>query len=85
MTINNINKGRAVQINESWLNRHVKSIYNQPPSSLRRAGLQYCAEVFGPQYLHDCFGLSLSHTARFGDPDDRMIEDIIVDEITKRN
>lgn len=81
----NINKGRAVQINESWLNRHVKSIYNQPPSSLRRAGLQYCAEVFGPQYLHDCFGLSLSHTARFGDPDDRMIEDIIVDEITKRN
>ncbi|MDU5436063.1 MAG: phosphoribosylamine--glycine ligase, partial [Enterococcus faecalis] len=27
----------------------------------------------------------LEFNARFGDPDDRMIEDIIVDEITKRN
>ena len=75
-------KGRAHQISTQWLNRRVKSIYDITPSMLRRAGLQYCAEMFGPQYLHDCFGLSLTHTARFGDPNDRIIEDIIKDELT---
>ncbi|WP_204319142.1 hypothetical protein [Bacillus cereus] len=77
-----VQKGSALQVSNKWINRHVKAVYDKTPSMLRKAGLQYCAEKFGPQFLHDCFGISLSHTGRFGNPDDWIIEDILAEELT---
>lgn len=76
----NIICNASVQVTKKWVLSHTKKLVGYAPSDLRRAGLQYCAEVFGPEYLHDCFGLSLTHAARFGNPDDWIIEDIINDE-----
>lgn len=73
--------GKASQINNKWVNKHVKNVYEANPSTIRRAGLQFCAEKFGPQYLHDCFGLSLSHMSRFGDTEEYLIEELIEDEL----
>ena len=72
------------QVTKRWVLSRTKKLAEYSPSDLRRAGLQYCAEVFGPEYLHDCFGLSLTHAARFGNPDDWIIEDIINDEVNER-
>lgn len=77
----NIICNASVQVTKEWVLSHTKKLVGYPPSDLRHAGLQYCAEVFGPEYLHDCFGVSLTHAARFGNPDDWIIEDIISDEI----
>lgn len=77
-----VHKGRVSQVSTRWINKHVKNVYSETPHNLRKAGLQYCADKFGPQFLHDCFGLSLSHTARFGNPDDRIIEDLLEDTLS---
>lgn len=77
----NIRHSIPVQVSRKWILSNAKKITGYSPKYLRRAGLQICAEMFGPEYLHDCFGLSLTHSARFGNPDDWIIEDIINDEM----
>lgn len=73
----NIIRSMPVQVSSVWLLKHTKKVCNHTPHTIRRAALQYCAEMFGPEFLHDCLGLSLTHAARFGDMDDWVIEETI--------
>lgn len=73
------------KVSKRWVLKHSKKISGYSPSFLRRVSLQYCAAMFGPEYLHDCLGISQTHAARFGNPDDWIIEDIIYDEIKSIN
>ena len=54
-----------------------------PQKTLRDSSLKYHAEKFGPQYLHDALGLSVTHTARYGNPTDWLIEEILADALNE--
>lgn len=76
-----LNKGRVSDINNVKISKIVQKNSGFTPFEIRRAGLQYCSEKFGPQFLHDCFGISLSHCKRFGEITDWTIEEIVLDEL----
>ena len=73
--------GKGVKISGALISRRAKEHINLTPKALRIGALHYCAEKFGSEYLHDCFGLSLTQSARYGDVNDWIIEDIIRDVV----
>ncbi|MFJ7950126.1 hypothetical protein ACIQZG_01220 [Lysinibacillus sp. NPDC096418] len=57
---------KDVSISNILICKKVKSITGFTPKYLRIAAFQYCAARFGPQFLNECFGLSLTQSARYG-------------------
>ncbi|AZB43798.1 hypothetical protein CEF21_16615 [Bacillus sp. FJAT-42376] len=72
---------KDVSIKKGTINQYVKSILGLPPKSLRIAALQFCASNFGAEYLHDCFGLSITQASRYANIGEVLMDDIINDEI----
>ncbi len=70
-------------VNSKVINKHVKKITNLTAKNLRIASLQYCCENFGVEYLHQCLGLSLTQSYRYGDIEDHLIEEIIKDGVSR--
>lgn len=79
-----INIMNISKVSKSWINKQVKLIYDTTPTKLRRAGLQYCSENFGTQYLHDCMGVSLTHTRRFGNVDEEITEEMLKEQLDNK-
>lgn len=76
-----INYMKINKVSNNWINKQIKSIYDTTPTKLRRAGLQYCSDKFGTQYLHDCMGVSLTHTNRFGNVDEEITEEMLKEQL----
>lgn len=76
-----INFMKISKVSNDWINKQVKLIYDTTPTKLRRAGLQYCSDKFGTQYLHDCMGVSLTHTSRFGNVDEEITEEMLREQL----
>lgn len=73
------------RVSNKYILKRIKKSCNFNPKQLRRAGIQYCAAMFGAEFLKDIFGISMTHLQRFGDVGDQLIERIIVDEINNQN
>lgn len=69
------------QVSKTYILNKVKKSCGFNPKQLRRAGIQYCAAMFGSEFLRDIFGLSLTHLQRFGEVGDQLIEKIISEEL----
>ncbi|WP_342503562.1 hypothetical protein [Lysinibacillus sp. FSL L8-0126] len=70
-------------INMTVISRSVKKITSMTPKNLRIASIQYAAINFGVEYLHQCLGLSLTQSNRYGDLDEYYLEDVIQSNIER--
>lgn len=69
------------QVSKRYILNKIKKSCGFNPKQLRRTGIQYCAAMFGSEFLRDIFGLSLTHLQRFGEVGDQLIEKIISEEL----
>lgn len=64
-------------ISNNVIKKYVKEISGYTPKDLRTAGLQFCVQYFGTEYLHQCIGLSLTQSSRYGEISDFLIDDVL--------
>ncbi|SDI41585.1 hypothetical protein SAMN04487975_11678 [Planococcus glaciei] len=76
-----LRNSNPIKVTTNWILKHTKKLSGYSPKIIRRVALQHYGEMHGTEFLHDCFGLSLTHSSRFGNLDDWIIEDIIAAEI----
>jgi len=62
-------------LDKSVLRRKVLSFVKYPPQRLRMTCFTALSEQYGPQYLVEACGLSLTHAARFGKMEEYLLEE----------
>lgn len=74
-----IHMGVVKRFNNNKILSIIKKDFNLTPFKLRQLGIQYCAQNFGVQYLHDCLGISWTHMNRYGEFEDSLLNEMVTD------
>ncbi|ALC84848.1 hypothetical protein AM499_02735 [Bacillus sp. FJAT-22090] len=72
---------KDISISNQSICKKVKQVTRYSPKSLRIAAFQYCSAKFGSQYLQECFGLSLTQSARYARIGEELLELQVLDDI----
>lgn len=77
LVINNQNKLADLPLDMHAITKKVRIFSGHTPRRLRMTCLAAHAALYGPQYLVDAFGISLTHAARFGKMEEFLLEEEI--------
>ena len=75
LIINNQKKLADKPLDTHALTQKVRIFSGHTPSRLKMSCLTALAAQYGPQYLVDAFGVSLTHAARFGKMEEFLLEE----------
>ena len=64
-------------ITKGFLNKCVKSFTGYTPKALRITCLVEMANIFGPQFLREAYGVSDTHAGRFGKYEDYLLDSTV--------
>lgn len=63
--------------NKSYLNKCTRSFVGHTPKALRVTCLVEMANLFGPQFLREAYGVSDTHSGRFGKYEDYLLDSTV--------
>ncbi|MFJ7913763.1 MULTISPECIES: hypothetical protein [unclassified Lysinibacillus] len=72
---------KDISISNLSISDIVKKVTGYTPRRLRIAAFQYCSAKFGAQYLQECFGLSLTQSARYARIGEELLELQVLDDL----